>query len=414
MLSVRKARWPLLVALAVVCLFAFKLFEPGIVWFWGWQPMPSGPYPITSTYDQGWKETGKHADDWLRQARSALQAPALSAAVSVDGKRVWAGAVGYADVANRVPATLKTVFRLGSSSKPVTSVAMGILIDKGAVDLDLPVSHYIPGLGKPLATVTTREAMSHTAGVRDYGLCFCFPIWEFLSRKHYDGPQRDVLRHYEHSQLLFKPGTGFHYSSYGYNLAGAVIEGASGQRFADYLGTEVFVPLGMQSSHVSTGRHEAGDAVFYSVERGRFKTAFWVDDTDKLPSGGLRSTPTDMTRLGEQMLAPTLFGTKTRDLLMRPVPLSGGRPNPQGYALGWRYLPSFKIFKDRPPTAILHHLGTAQGSTSFFMIFPKYRMVVSMIMNRNNGNLFWSEGADLAELFAAQIQSRSTMDVGGR
>ena len=72
---------------------------------------------------------------------------------------------------------MDTVFRIGSSSKAVTSVAMGVLIDDGAVDLDAPMSTYVPDISEPLSPITTRQAMSHTAGVRDYGLCLCFPIW---------------------------------------------------------------------------------------------------------------------------------------------------------------------------------------------------------------------------------------------
>src|SRR5690606_8260136 len=155
---------------------AFKLFEPVFHYASGWTPLPDGPWPSVSTYAPGWDEAAAEADAWLVETRAALGAPALSAAVSVDGERVWAGAIGYADLATRAPATLDTAFRIGSSSKAVTSIAMGVLLDEHALDLDAPVSRYIPDLSQPLASITTRQAMSHTAGVRHYALCLYFPV----------------------------------------------------------------------------------------------------------------------------------------------------------------------------------------------------------------------------------------------
>ena len=84
------------------------------------------------------------ANGWLKRARAELNTPALSAAVSFTGERVWAGTAGYTDLESGTEATLDTAFRIGSSSKAVTSVAMGVLIDDGAVDLDAPISTHVP------------------------------------------------------------------------------------------------------------------------------------------------------------------------------------------------------------------------------------------------------------------------------
>ena len=56
------------------------------------------------------------------------------------------------------------------------------------------------------------------------------------------------------------------------------------------------------------------DATFYEVEDRSYKKTFRVDNTNKLPSGGIMSTPSDMTRLGQQMIAPSLFSQQTRDV----------------------------------------------------------------------------------------------------
>jgi CubicO group peptidase (beta-lactamase class C family) len=223
-----------ILVVAVVSWLIFKLYEPLIVGPFGWAAMPEGDFPVTTRTSGALPQAATRADAWVAEARRQIGAPAVSAAVSVGGEVVWAGAAGYADLEREIAAHPETVFRIGSTSKAVTSVAMGTLLDKDAVDLDAPVSSYMPGLAEPLATVTTRQAMSHTAGVRDYGTCLCFPVLEYFNRKHYE-TQRDSLRPFERDELLFPPGDGFSYSSYGYNVVGAVIESVTGERFADFL-----------------------------------------------------------------------------------------------------------------------------------------------------------------------------------
>lgn len=141
---IRRLVWAGVAVVAGV--LAFKLVEPGFVWAYGWQPLPRPPYPTVTVQSDGWSDIGTRAQAWLNEARARLAAPALSAAVSVDRTRVWAGAAGYADVEQALGATPDTVFRLGSTSKAVTSMAMGTLIDRNAVNLDAPVSTYLPDL----------------------------------------------------------------------------------------------------------------------------------------------------------------------------------------------------------------------------------------------------------------------------
>ena len=376
----------------------FKLYEPLIVGPFGWAAMPNGAFPSTSrSSGGGLSEAAARADGWLEEARFNLGAPALSAAVSIDGEVVWAGAAGFADLERQLAATPESVFRIGSSSKAVTSVAMGTLLDRNAVDLDAPVSAYIPDLAEPLASVTTRQAMSHTAGVRDYGACLCFPALEYFNRKHYRS-QRDALRPFESDELLFAAGEGFAYSSFGYNVAGAVIESVTGARFADFLHAAVFEPLGMEASRAETGEPAEGLAVFYDIARpGLFKEVFRVDNSNKLPSGGLLSTPSDLARLGYQMIQPTLFDEEARDALLPPGDA------PPFYGLGWRYQAETEFLGSTTPR--IHHHGTALGSTSHFTVYPEYGMVVSVMMNAGQrpGRGLEPHAHALAAIFAAQL-----------
>jgi CubicO group peptidase (beta-lactamase class C family) len=396
--------------LALAGFLAFKLFEPVFTWKLGWADLPN-EYPV-STAPAGADRTALAADldAMLVAARNALDAPSISAAISVEGEIVWASAAGYADIGAKVPATVDTVYRLGSTSKAVSSVAAGVLIDQDAIDLEAPLSRYMPDLSAPLANVTVRQAMSHTAGVRNYGLCFCFPVWEHLNRKRYEGAQRETLRSFEASPLLFSPGEGFAYTSLGYNALGGVIEAASGARFADFLGSAVTGPLAMQATAVEDGSLIASLAAPYEVENGQYKRAFRVDNSNKYLSGGIVSTPSDMTRLGYAMLAASLFTPATRDALINPQKLNDGSANDQGYALGWRYNSAGTLRDGALVTPRYGHHGTAQGAASYFAVYPDYGLVVSVMMNKGQTNLdaLSERAAPFIERVIEDIERRPT------
>ena len=387
----RTGRWKRIVArialgfLAVMLVGAalgYKAYEPLIVSRWGWTPLPPKlDYPLAAMHAPGWESAGKKADELLKIIRERTHAPSVSAAMLVDGEIVWAAAVGFADLDRQVPATPQTAYRIGSSSKAVTSVAMGILLDQGKVDLDAPVSRYVTNLDGVLAPITTRQAMSHTAGIRDYGACLCFPVIEYFNRRHYDS-QRDALHPIEHSKLLFAPGTGFSYTSLGYNLSGAVIEAITNEPFPDFLAARVFKPLGMNSSRADSGTPIDREAVFYDMisDGTQYKPVFRVDNTVKLPSGGILAAPSDLVRMGQQIIQPSLFSTATRDLLTTPTRLENGEVNVQSYALGWRSHDT-KVRHETQTTRELHHHGTALGAVSHFSVYPEEGVAVSLMMN---------------------------------
>lgn len=391
----------------------FRFIEPMLVWNLGWQPLPQPAVDVALQPDAAyvapeWQALAAPTAARLRDARARLHAPAISAAVSIDGQRVWAVAVGLADVESGRPANLTSRFRLGSSSKAVTSVAIGTLLDAGRLDLELPAKHYIPDLAQPLADITTRQAMSHTGGVRNYGVCWCFPIWEHLNRKAFANV-RESLRPFENDALLFAPGSDFAYTSLGYNLTGAVIEAITKRPFPDFVQRAVFDPLGMTHSGGDFANATVSDRVsFYETQDGRYKPAFRVDNSNKWPSGGLLSTPSDMLALGHAVLSDKLLSAATRERLLAPQRLADGRDNPQGYALGWRVSDDKKLLNDTIATRIVSHHGTAVGSTSYFAALPEYGLVLSVMMNKGQENLdaMVPEATALMELFVAELHRR--------
>jgi len=376
-----------LAASAMLAPLTFKLFEPIFVFTSGWSPLPRGiVFPAQQTvHDERYAAQSLAAQKLLVAARQRMDAPALSVAVAMDGAVIWRSATGFADLEARRAVDTKSRFRLGSTSKAVTAVAVGTLLDRGLLDLDKPIQTHVPAYPMQRWPISLRQVMSHRAGLRDYGLCLCFPVWEHQNRRHFDNMDA-AIGVIASSPLLYEPGKGFLYTSLGYNLAGAAIEGASKMPFGQYLQSALFAPLGMTDSGLdSIAGAEAGRVAFYEVEDGRFKRAFDVDNSIRWPSGGILSTPSDMVRLGSAMLGNALLSEKTRNALVT-VPKGGeGARGAENYALGWR-TGEWTLFDGAIKTRAYHHGGTAVGSTSFFLVLPEYRMVISAMMNKGGTN----------------------------
>src|SRR5438105_14263054 len=107
-------------------------------------------------------------DQFITHEMANKQLPGLSIALVDDQTIIWAKGYGYADAANKVPATAETVYRVGSVSKLFTDIGIMQLVERGGLDPDAPVTKYLPEFkpsnpsGKP---ITLRQLMSHRAGL---------------------------------------------------------------------------------------------------------------------------------------------------------------------------------------------------------------------------------------------------------
>lgn len=177
--------------------------------------------------------------------------PGLSVAVAVDGAVVWSEGFGFADLENRVPVSPKTRFRIGSVSKLLTAAAVARLYEQGYLDLDAPVQRYVPAFPKKDFEITTRQLAGHLAGVRHY------KREEFINRQRYNTVV-ESLNMFKDDPLLHQPGAKYLYSTYGYTLISAVIEGASKQDYPSYMLQHLFQPLNMQGHRIY---HHGGESI---------------------------------------------------------------------------------------------------------------------------------------------------------
>jgi serine beta-lactamase-like protein LACTB len=332
------------------------------------------------------------AERLVERYLAAHQVPGLAIAVSVKGETVWSEGFGYADVEQRVPVWPSTRFRIASLSKPLTAAAVAQLYAQGRLDVDAPVQRYVPSFPKKRALVTTRQLGGHLAGVRHYR------DDEYHIRNHY-GSVAEALTIFAEDTLLFEPGAQYAYSSYGWNLISAVVEGASGKPFLEYMRAHVFRPLGMYhtvADHVDS--LIAQRARFYvRTETGTLINAPYVDNSYKWAGGGFLSTTEDLLRFANAHLRSAFFPPEVHTLLFTEQRTQAGEG--VGYGFGWT------LRTDAAGRPLVFHTGGAVGGTALLAVHPDTEVVLALLINLSDADL--SVGWDVFEHFVAAAERAS-------
>lgn len=311
-------------------------------------------------------------EDAVSKFMSTTHAPGISAAVVEDGELVWSEGFGLADLENSVPATSRTLYRLGSVSKSLTATAAMRLWERGKIDLDAPVQKYCPAFPVKEWPITTRELLGHLGGIRHYK-SDSQDDPEIGNTKHFES-ESDGIKFFATDPLFAKPGTQFHYSTQGYTLVGCAIEGASGEKFVDYIRENVFLPAGMTDTRddnlLTVIPHRTR---YYSKNKSdAVVNADLLDPSYKIPGGGIISSADDMARFEIAILNDVLIKRATRDIMWTPQKPGDGKPN--DYALGWGT-------GRKDGVSIIGHNGSQQGASTVIILAPEKRAAVVVLIN---------------------------------
>ncbi|MGE5644693.1 MAG: serine hydrolase domain-containing protein [Acidobacteriota bacterium] len=307
--------------------------------------------------------------------------PGLSVAIGQDLRVTWTQGFGRADVENRVPVEPETVFRIASISKSITAVAVMQLVEKGKLSLEAPIQKYVPSFPEKEWPVTARALLSHMSGIRHYN-----SIAEVNSTRHYTDVI-EPLRIFAGEPLEFEPGTRYLYTTYGFNLLGAAVEGASGEPYLNYVREHIFAPAHME-------RTGPDDAVALIANRARgyrhnsagaIENCALVDTSNKIPGGGYVSTAEDLVRFAIAVLRGDLVSAKTRERMFTAARLADGKAVP--YGLGWAVV-------ERGGKKWVGHGGAQPGASTYLLTDPSGSVTVAVLAN--------VEGAN-AEAIAARI-----------
>ncbi len=337
-------------------------------------PFPAGAFTLHPEGDT----LGEIVASCVEQDMALHDTPGAAAAVAVDG--VLAHEAGFGERRRRsgLAVTPHTVFRIGSITKMMTAAGVLQLAEAGLVDLDAPVTAYLPDfrLAVPgsAATVTLRHLLTHTSDIPDtYAVdnVFLLPSLE------------SWLPAMEAVELHAPAGSFWNYSNPNFSLAGLVIQRVSGMDYPTYMEHSVWGPAGMTSTTLDP--HQAMSAGDYSwghnrVMEGR-EIVYLPDDYDSpalAPAGMAFSTAGDLVRWALLLMdggAPVLQEASAR-AMQAPQVWTHYR---------WDTWYGFGVFSQvHKGLALRHHGGNVPGWGAFLLWVPDRGFAVSVLANGND------------------------------
>lgn len=315
----------------------------------------------------------------VTSAMQAARVPGAALAIVHDHKLVYARGFGVTSIEDGgMPVTPGTIFRIGSTSKPLTTTAIMRLVAAGTLELDTPIDEILPDLELSVPgavkAVTLRKLLSHMAALP-------------TAAEHYGSREAAGLRQGVYSDIAGYPliapvGKIWSYSNPGINLAGYIAERVSGQPFTQLMQELVFDPLNMKRT-----TFDPTIAMTYPLAQSHTLNAdgnlevdhHYADNTMHYPSGFVMSTVLDLANFammhlsggsfdGQPILAPELVAEMHTPQVRFPS------INDDGYGL------TFSSYNYKG-VRLVGHGGRISSFASSFEMVPETGTAVIILAN---------------------------------
>jgi len=327
-----------------------------------------------------------HGRNALSTLRETANIPGLSVAVGIGGRIVWSEGIGYADQEKNIPAGASTQYRIASVSKLLTAAVVGKMVEQGKLDLDADVRKYVPEWPDKCYNISSRQLAGHLGGIREYRTTD-FTVKNIDAKRYLNA--KEALSIFVDDTLVAPPGTRYNYTSLGYTLLEATLEGASGESFIRYMKRHVLQPLGMRSTlpnHPDSTITRLS-ALYGRDSKGANKLIRNLRPTYKFAGGGYISTAEDLVRFGMAHLKPGFLKAETLAQLFTTQYLKDGTPT--GVGIAW--------VNDQDPWGrrVYYHNGNQPGARPVLIVYPDHGLVIAITTNVT-GIPEWVEGTAMA------------------
>ncbi|MCM3782354.1 beta-lactamase family protein [Neobacillus mesonae] len=313
------------------------------------------------------RDTSQQIEAFMIKALDEYRIPGASLAVVHDGQTVFENSWGSMSDGSAV--TPDTTFLIGSVSKPLTSLAIMILVEENEIKLDEAIEHYIPWFtyktdsGK---SITVRHLLEQTSGISAYD-----------GMKVADQKDRDVQKGITEAvaelsgvELRNTPGEKYEYNSANYLLLGAMIEEVSHQSFSQFMNERIFKPLEMNDTTADyASAHDKGFVPGFQSWLGKAVEGEGLYDHSGAPYGYMSSTSKDLTIFINFMLTGGELLTDQNLKLLQTAPTDGRR-----YGLGWHFPRS----GDQYP----YHTGATTEYKSEIFYIPEQELGAVLLTNK--------------------------------
>jgi CubicO group peptidase (beta-lactamase class C family) len=330
-------------------------------------------------------------DAYITRAVADWRIPGLAIAIVKDDSVVFAKGYGVRELGKPGAIDAGTRFAIGSTTKAMTAVALGMLVDEKKVRWDEPVITYLPGfrVGDPYVTreLTVRDLLTHRGGLGNADL-----LWASAAYT-----AEEITRRVATLAPAYSLRSRFIYQNIMYAVAGDVIAAASGMPWAQFLRTRIFEPLGMKTteatlaalagqSNIATPHMELGDTIrpvanrpvdavgpagsVWSSVGDMAKWARFILDSGRVGGNRLLSEASFREVLSPQVVAPReMYSTMT---LVRPHFFT--------YGLGW-------FLHDYQGQAVAMHTGSIDGMSAILGLIPDRRLGMVVLANLDHAEL---------------------------
>lgn len=291
----------------------------------------------------------------------------MGTALVVEGDRVLLDkGYGMANLAWQVPNTPEAKFRLGSLTKQFTATLILLLQQDGKLNVNDPVSKYLPDAPAAWAKITLANLLSHTSGIPSFTGFKEFPTWSMNPHT----PAEEIAL-FRDKPLDFEPGSKFDYSNSNFIVLGAVIEKVSGKKYGDLLRERIFDPLGMKDTGLDSDdlllpkRAEGYRPGPHGIEIAR-------SESMSIPwsAGAIYSTTGDLLKWEHGLFGGKVLNTDSLKLMTTP-----GKGD---YGFG-------VFIQTQDGVRVVSHGGGIEGFNTHLAYAPEKQIAVIVLSNVNGG-----------------------------
>ncbi|MDC6363642.1 MULTISPECIES: serine hydrolase domain-containing protein [Flavobacteriaceae] len=304
-------------------------------------------------------------------------------------------AYGYSSIEYEVENNVNTLFNVASITKTMTAVAALQLVDRGLLDLDMPVGKYLPDYPNKTVrdSVTAFQLLTHTAGLNN----FLVDDFKDMGKLNLKAP-KDYIPLFASKPLLFTPGSKYSYSAAGYVVLGLLIEKLNGESYHKYMKDKLFKKAGMKNTIAipidSIVKNKASGYTSYFGESAHLsKNDSYLGYAN--PAGFYYSTVNDIYMFFEAL--------KNYRLISEPLTKKMMSPLVKGYYTNY----GFGISVDeRWEQTIVGHTGGWYGVQCELMYFEKDKITAVIISNVDTAV---GEGMNKISNYIKQVLANKTI-----
>lgn len=349
-------------------------------------------------------------ENYINRINKEKKMVGVSVAFSYDNEIIYAKGFGKARLNSKQNITPNTIMSIQSITKSFASTSIMHLVEKGLIDLDKPLVHYLPyfrtSKKEESDKITVRELLSHTAGFPSDILIaniICPNIEELKDLREMQKTKgisddvrkdiksfEDITRYFKNVDLDYKPGEGFKYCTDAYVIVGDLFEKVSGISWYDFLQKNIFDKLNMTRTTLEPLKaiNDKDSARYYTYDDSSFKEVSFPTNKIAAPIGFIYSTALDMSKY---LVAHMDYKNATllKSISLREMQNSYTRVNDvssrfdvknPGYGLGW----CTGMYKG---LNLVEHSGGYPGVKSFVRMITNKKVGIVCLTNFQETNV---------------------------